>query len=110
MNRTTRELYTGLEIKDPTSLGLDPRAPLALKGNYFTYTSPRMFGVGGLFMKWIVYVPEGRNEGGRVATPTSFSIFDSYDMKSLRFRFGHGINNSLASKWQCPNVGMPVFS
>ena len=30
------------------------------------------------------YVPEGRNEGGRVATPTNFSIFDSYDMKSLR--------------------------
>ena len=24
-----------------------------------------------------------RTEGGRVATPTSFSIFDSYDMKSL---------------------------
>ena len=29
------------------------------------------------------YVPEGRNEGGRVATPTSFSILDSYNMKSL---------------------------
>ena len=36
-------------------------------------------------------VPEGRNERGRVATLTSFSRFDSYDMKSWRFRFGHGI-------------------
>ena len=25
---------------------------------------------------------EGRNKGGRVATPTSFKTFDSYDMKS----------------------------
>ena len=41
---------------------------------------PIMFGVGGLFM---TYVPEGRNEGGRVATPTSFSMLDFYDMKSL---------------------------
>jgi hypothetical protein len=30
-------------------------------------------------------------EGGRVNTPTSFSIFDSYDMKSLGFKFGHDI-------------------
>ena len=30
-------------------------------------------------------------EGGRVATPTSFSIFDSYDMKSVWFKFGHDI-------------------
>ena len=50
-----------------------------------------MFGPGGLFMKSNACVPEGRNEGGRVAAPTSFSIFDSYDMKSLRFKFGHGI-------------------
>ena len=35
--------------------------------------------------------PEGGNEEGRVATPTSFSIFNSYDMKSLRFKFGHDI-------------------
>ena len=42
----------------------------------------RMFGVGGLFMKY-AYVPEGGNEGGKVATPTSFSILDSCDMKSL---------------------------
>ena len=27
----------------------------------------------------------------RQATPTSFSIFDSYDMKSLWFKFGHDI-------------------
>jgi hypothetical protein len=42
-----------------------------------------MFGVGGLFMKYNAYVSESRNEGRRVATPTNFSIFDSYDMKSL---------------------------
>ena len=43
----------------------------------------KMFGLSGLFMKENANVPEGRNEGGRVATPTSFLIFDSYDMKSL---------------------------
>ena len=30
-------------------------------------------------------------EGGRVATHTNFSIFDSYDMKSLLFKFCHDI-------------------
>ena len=34
---------------------------------------------------------EGGNEGGRVATPTSFSIFDSCGIKSLWFKFGHDI-------------------
>jgi hypothetical protein len=38
---------------------------------------------------------EGGREGGRVATPTSFTMFDSYDMKSLQFRFGHGIFTGL---------------
>ena len=42
-----------------------------------------MFAQGGLFMEENGYVPEGRNEEGRVATPTSISIFDSYDMKTL---------------------------
>ena len=37
--------------------------------------------------------PEGRNEGGRVATPTSFSMFDSSDMKNLWFKFGPDIFN-----------------
>jgi hypothetical protein len=32
---------------------------------------------------FFINFPEGRNEGGRVTTPTSFSIFDFYDMKSL---------------------------
>ena len=32
----------------------------------------------------------GNEEGGR-ATPTSISIFDSYDMKTLWFEFGHDI-------------------
>ena len=42
----------------------------------------KMFGPGDLFMKQNAYVTEGRNEEGRFATPTSFSIYDSYDMKS----------------------------
>ena len=49
-----------------------------------------MFGTGSLFMKENAYVPEGGNGEGRVATPTSISIFDFYDMKSLSF-FGHDI-------------------
>ena len=37
---------------------------------------------------WIkMPMPMGRNEGGRVATPTSFSISDSFDMKILWFKF-----------------------
>ena len=43
----------------------------------------KMFAQGGLFMKENAYVPEGGNGEGRVATPTSISIFDFYDMKSL---------------------------
>ena len=42
-----------------------------------------MFGMGGLFMNQNAYVPEDGNEGERVATPTSFSMFDSCDMKGL---------------------------
>ena len=42
-----------------------------------------MFDPGGLFMKQNAYVPEGGNEEGRVASPTSISIFDFNDMKSL---------------------------
>ena len=56
-------------------------------------------------MKSNAYVPESRNEGGRVAAPTSFSIFDSYDMKSSRFKVGHGIltgfKNGKALKMGC---------
>ena len=36
----------------------------------------KMFAQGG-------YVPDGGNEKGRVATPTSILIFDYNDMKSL---------------------------
>ena len=43
-------------------------------------------------------------EGGRGAIPTSISIFDSYDMKTLWFKFGH-----VASKCQDFRVGMPFF-
>ena len=41
--------------------------------------------------KMAIFRRAGIREGGRVATPTSFSIFDSYDMKSLRFKFVHDI-------------------
>ena len=43
----------------------------------------KMFGTGGLFMMKNAYVPEGRKKRGRVATPTSFSIINSYNIKSL---------------------------
>ena len=33
--------------------------------------------------KMAIFRRAGMREGGRVATPTSFSIFDFYDMKSL---------------------------
>ena len=39
-----------------------------------------MFYPGSLFMELNAYVPEGRNERGREDTPTSISIFDSYDI------------------------------
>ena len=46
-------------------------------------------------MAWLesknAYDQEARNEEERVATPTSFSIFDFYDMKTLQFRFDHEI-------------------
>ena len=35
----------------------------------------------------------GGNEGGRRAKPTSIKIFDSYDIKTLGFKFGHDIFN-----------------
>ena len=38
-----------------------------------------------------VGMKEGGNEGGREATPTSISVFDSYDMKTLWFKFDHDI-------------------
>ena len=49
----------------------------------------KMFDPGGLFIQFNAYVSEDRNEIGRFATPTSCSIFDSYDTKSLLFKFGH---------------------
>ena len=50
-----------------------------------------MFGPCGLIMKENAYVPEGRNERGRIATPISFLIFDFYDLKSLWGEFGYDI-------------------
>ena len=49
----------------------------------FFILGTKMFGRGGLFMKQNAYVPESMIERGRVATPTSFLIFDFYDIKSL---------------------------
>ena len=50
-----------------------------------------MFAQGGLFINQNAYVPEDGNEEGRVATPTSISIFDICDMKTLWFKYGHYI-------------------
>ena len=49
-------------------------------------------------------------EGGLPLLP-ALKIIDYYNMKSLRFRFGHMTNmvSLLASKWQGLKVGMPVF-
>ena len=37
------------------------------------------------------YVPEGVNEGGRKATPTSTSILDFYGIRALLFEFGNNV-------------------
>jgi hypothetical protein len=37
------------------------------------------------------HVPEGRNDGGKGATPTSISVFDYLDMKTVGFKFGDDI-------------------
>ena len=44
-----------------------------------------------LFIQENAQVPEGGIEGGREATPTSISIFDSYGMKIFWFEFGYYI-------------------
>ena len=49
---------------------------------------------GGLFIKQNAYVPEGRNEEGRVATPTRFSKFLSHRACNLNLL----MISSLASK------------
>ena len=64
-----------------------------------------MFDLVGLFIQLNAYVSEDRNERGRIATPTSCSIFDSYDIKSLQFKFGHrlGILRSVKISQQNSN-------
>ena len=43
-----------------------------------------LFGPSGLFMsKMPTYAPEGGNERRKVTTPTSISLIDSYEVKSL---------------------------
>ena len=64
-----------------------------------------MFGVGGLFMEKNVYVPEGGNEGGRDATPTSLSIFDFYGKRP--FDLNLVMISSLATK--CQHCKLVVF-
>ena len=51
-------------------------------------------------------------EGGSVATPTSFSVFDSYDMKILWFKFVHGFTAILKAKKysKCPKIYQPKLS
>ena len=55
------------------------------------YTVLQVYRQFGLFIQQNTYVPEGGIEGGREAASTSISIFDSYDMKTLWFEFGHDI-------------------
>jgi hypothetical protein len=52
-------------------------------------------------------MPEDRNEKERVATLTSFSILDSYDMKSLLLKFDHDIFSGF--KMASLTVGTPIF-
>ena len=47
--------------------------------------------MGYLWSKIPMFQRAWLREGGKVATPTGFSIFDSCDMKSLWFKFGHDI-------------------
>ena len=60
-------------------------------GCFFIYTVLQMFTQFDLFIMENAYVPVGGNERGRGATPTSISIFDSYDIKTLLFEFGNDI-------------------
>ena len=43
------------------------------------------------FCRFSRTVLEGRNKGGRKATPTNISIFDFYGIKTLWFEFGNDI-------------------
>ena len=58
---------------------------------YYTYTLLQKYTQFFLFMMQNAYVPEGGNEGGRKATPTSTSIFDFYGLKALWYEFGNDI-------------------
>ena len=53
-----------------------------------------IFAQSGLFARYNAYVPESRNEEGMGAIST-ISIFDSYDMNTVWFKFGHDIFNDL---------------
>ena len=41
--------------------------------------------------KTAIFWRAGMKEGGLLSNPTSFSIFDSYDIKSLQLKFGHDV-------------------
>ena len=66
-----------------------------LISDFQIYIVLHIFTQCGLFIMQNVYVPEGWNEGGRGATPTSISIFDSYDIKTLWFEFGNDITTGI---------------
>ena len=67
--------------------------PMQENGCFFIYTVLQMFTQFDLFIMENAYVPVGGNERGRGATPTptSILIFDSYDIKTLWYEFGHDI-------------------
>ena len=60
-----------------------------------------------MFTQFCLFMMAGMREGGRRATPTSISIFDSYGMKT--FFYNLVIISLLASKCQGFNVEMSVF-
>ena len=61
--------------------------------NCFTTNTLRtkMFGMGGLFYEVKCLCSRGCDWEREGATPASFSIFDSCDMKSVWFKFGYDI-------------------
>ena len=66
-------------------------SPLHYSGSYIGYYSDLNLANKPVFRpKMAIFRRAGMREEG-VATPTRVSIFDSYDMKSLWFKFGQDI-------------------
>jgi hypothetical protein len=69
-----------------------------------------IFAPGGLFFNQNAYVPESRNERGRVATFTSFLIFDSNDMESLLLKLHTVIlSDQTLKKWALSSFAFQPF-